>query len=235
MPSDFSLQPLTPIRTMIASRMTEAKQTIPHYRLSIDILVDPLISLRKTLNDQRPWQDINLSKLSINDFIIKAAASALMEVPAINVQWVNGAIHQYHHADISIVTAIEGGLTTPIIVAADTKTVVDIAGEARSLSSRAKSGRLKLSEISGGTFSVSNLGMFGIKQFDAIINPPQVGMLAIGSANAEVCAIDGEMKIATVMRTSLSLDHRVIDGAQGAAFLAAFKRIIECADQSQFF
>jgi len=206
---------LSPLRKIIAARMTEAKQTIPHYRLSVDIEMDALLALRKHFNADQPN-----SKVSVNDVIIKACANALMEKPAINSQLVGDEIHQYQQADIAIVMAVEGGLSTPIVRHANEKNVQEIALEVKDLASRATVGQLKMDEIQGGSFSISNLGMYGVDQFDAIINPPQCAILAIGSAKPQVVVKNGELAIATIMRATLSLDHRAIDGAAGAEFLA---------------
>jgi len=213
---------LSPLRKIIAARMTEAKQTIPHYRVSSDIEMDALLTLRKKHNEKNPDQ-----KASVNDFIIKACATALMENPAINIQLIDDEIHQYHQADISVVIAVKGGLSTPVIRNANNKTVAEIAEEVQALAARAQNGSLKMDEILGGTFSISNLGMYGVDQFDAIINPPQCAILAIGSAKPQPIIKDGDIAIATVMRVTLSLDHRAIDGATGAQFLGVLKEKLQ--------
>jgi len=213
---------LSPLRKIIAARMTEAKQTIPHYRLSVDIEMDALLALRKHFNADQPN-----SKVSVNDVIIKACANALMEKPAINSQLVGDEIHQYQQADIAIVMAVEGGLSTPIVRHANEKNVQEIALEVKDLASRATVGQLKMDEIQGGSFSISNLGMYGVDQFDAIINPPQCAILAVGGAKPQVIVKNGEIIIATIMRATLSLDHRVIDGATGAEFLAVLREQLQ--------
>ena len=223
----YTALPMSPIRKMIAARMTEAKQTIPHYRLVRDIELDALLAARQQLNLAKDWSSSAIEKLSINDLLIKATALALREIPALNCQLVGEEIHQYHQADIAVITAIEGGVTLPIIRAACSKSVVAIAEDIKSLSERARLGQLKMREISGGTFGLSNLGMYGVEQFDAIINPPQCAMLAVGTAKQQTVVKDGEITIATVLRVALSLDHRAIDGAQGAEFLGVLKRLIE--------
>ena len=213
---------LSPLRKIIAARMTEAKQTIPHYRLSVDIEMDALLALRKHFNADQPN-----SKVSVNDVIIKACANALMEKPAINSQLVGDEIHQYQQADIAIVMAVEGGLSTPIVRHANEKNVQEIALEVKDLASRATVGQLKMDEIQGGSFSISNLGMYGVDQFDAIINPPQCAILAVGGAKPQAMVKNSEVVIATIMRATLSLDHRVIDGAIGAGFLNALREQLQ--------
>jgi pyruvate dehydrogenase E2 component (dihydrolipoamide acetyltransferase) len=203
--------------------MTEAMRTIPHYRASIDIDIDALIKLRGELKAQSP-----AANLSLNDLFIKACAAALMDTPSVNIQWADNAIHQYRSADISIVTAVEGGLATPIVRNADTKSVWEISGEVKALSARAAKGALKMGEILGGSFSISNLGMFGVEEFDAIINPPQCAILAIGAARPRIVVSEGkESRSATVLRVTLSADHRAIDGAVSAVFLSALRKRIE--------
>ena len=222
MTDDYGVIRLTPLRKVIAARMLDAKQTIPHYRLAMDVEMDALLALRKQVNASHPD-----SKVSVNDFIIKACANALMEKPALNIQWVDNEIHQYRQADISVVIAVEGGLSTPIIRGADKKTVAEIAAEVKDLAARAAAGQLKMEEILGGTFSISNLGMYGVDQFDAIINPPQCAILAVSSAKPQAVVKAGAVAVATVMRVQLSLDHRAIDGATAAAFLAVLREQLE--------
>ena len=237
-PDAYTEMPLTPLRRVIAARMTEAKQRIPHYRVAMDMELDALLSLRHRINDQlnkqgskkHPSAEPTIPKntnLSINDFVIKACAMALIEVPALNAQFVDNMIRQFHQADIAIVVAVEGGLSTPIIRSANTKSLTDIAGEVKTLADKAGRGQLKMAEISGGSFSISNLGRYGVDQFDAIINPPQTGILAVGVAKPKVVVKNDALTIATVMRANLSLDHRVVDGADGAKFLMALRRLLE--------
>ena len=218
---------LTPLRKIIAARMTEAKQSVPHYRLTMDIEIDALMALRQQLN-----ADTAEAKASINDFIIKACATTLIKHPQLNCQFVENKIHQYQQADIAVVMAVEGGLSTPIIRNADQKTVQEIAQEVKALAKRAAAGQLKMREITGGTFSISNLGMHAVDQFDAIINPPQCAILAVGAGKPQPVIKDGTVQIATVMRASLSLDHRVIDGATGAKFLALLRDLLQNPAQS---
>ena len=216
---------LSPLRKIIAARMTEAKQTIPHYRVSADINMESLFALREQHNAERPDQ-----KVSVNDYVIKATAMSLMQCPAINCQLVDGEIHQYQQADISIVVAVEGGLSTPILRKANTLTVEQISQQVKELAKRAQEGSLKMEEIQGGSFSLSSLGMYNVDGFDAIINPPQCGILAVGSAKEQVIVKEGEVVTARIMRVNLSLDHRVIDGAEGAEFVNDLRTRIETAN-----
>jgi pyruvate dehydrogenase E2 component (dihydrolipoamide acetyltransferase) len=223
---NYRVVPLTPLRKIIAARMSEAKQMIPHFRVSADIEMDALLALRKQLNTQKPE-----NKLSVNDYLIKACAIALMENLAINSQWVEGEIHQYQHADISVVMAVEGGLSTPVVRQANHKSVQTIAEQVKDLAARAKNGNLKMNEIMGGSFSISNLGMYGVDQFDAIINPPQCAILAVGCAKQQVLIKKGEMGIANIMRVTLSMDHRAVDGVIGAQFLSTLKDLLQYPEQ----
>jgi len=219
----YTVAPLTPMRRAIAARMSEAKRSIPHFRLVADVQFDALMAQRKALRDQRPDQPV-----SLNDFLIKACSQALVEVPDLNVQWAEKELHRYHRVDISVVTAVQGGLSTPILRAADRKSVWQIASEIRELTARAARNALKMDEIVGGTFSLSNLGMYDVDQFDAIINPPQCAILAIGKAKPR-CIVLGDSRtgIATVARLTLSVDHRAVDGVIAAKFLSALKARIE--------
>ena len=223
---NYQIIPLAPLRKIIAARMTEAKQTIPHYRVCMDIQMDALLALRQQMNaDILPNNAQN--KVSVNDLMIKACAIALMEQPALNCQFIDNEIHQYQQADISVVMAVEGGLSTPVVKNANNKTVQEIAKDVKDLAGRAQQGTLKMNEILGGSFSISNLGMFGVDQFDAIINPPQCAILAVGAAKPQAVVKNGSVQTANVMRASLSLDHRVIDGATGAQFLSAFRELLQ--------
>jgi pyruvate dehydrogenase E2 component (dihydrolipoamide acetyltransferase) len=222
----YTVKALSPMRKIIAARMVEAKQTIPHFRLTAELQVDALLNVRKTLRERNPE-----AGLSVNDLMIKACAAALIDAPAINVQWSDGEIRQFHSADVSVVIALENGLATPIVRNADVKSVCEISCEMREFASRAARNELRVHEILGGSFSISNLGMYGIDQFDAIINPPQCAILAIGSAKPRVVATaERQIEIATVMRATLSVDHRVVDGAIGAAFLSALRNRVERPD-----
>jgi pyruvate dehydrogenase E2 component (dihydrolipoamide acetyltransferase) len=217
---------LSPLRKVIATRMAEAKRTIPHFRLAADIETDALLTVLRELRARRP--DL---QLSFNDLLIRACAAALQDVPAVNVQWAETEIRQFSSADIAVVTAIEGGLSTPIICNADRKTVWEIAAEVRALQERAARNALRMDEVFGGSSSISNLGMYGVDEFDAVINPPQCAILAVGRARRRVVvAQNDELRIATVMRVTLSLDHRAIDGTTGAAFLSALRSRVEQPD-----
>jgi pyruvate dehydrogenase E2 component (dihydrolipoamide acetyltransferase) len=219
----YAIIELSPIRRAIAARMAEATRTIPHFRVVADIQVDALLALRAQCRTHESH-----TRLSINDFLIKAAAGALIEIPTLNVQWAETAIRRYHTADISVVLAVDGGLMTPIVRRANEKSIWEISNEVREFSSRAQRNALKMSEIDGGSFSISNLGMYGVDQFDAIINPPQCAILAIGRARPMVLPMDdGELHKSNVMRLTLSADHRAIDGVAAAQFLSALRARLE--------
>jgi pyruvate dehydrogenase E2 component (dihydrolipoamide acetyltransferase) len=215
---------LSNMRKTIARRLTEAKQTVPHYYLTVDIQLDALLKLRGELNKGLQSRGV---KLSVNDLMIKALAMALIEVPQANVSFAGDQMLKYNRADISVAVAIPDGLITPIIVGADTKSVSAIAAEMLDLAGRAREGKLQPHEYQGGTASISNLGMFGIKQFDAVINPPQGMIMAVGAGEKRPYVINDSLQIATVMSASGSFDHRAIDGAEGAKLMQAFKRLVE--------
>ncbi len=215
--------PNNSIRKIVASRLLESKQTVPHFYLTIDCRIDDLLAAREKLNADAK----GVYKLSVNDFVIKACAMALKAYPAANVSWTDHAILQYDHADISVAVATPNGLMTPIIKAAEEKGLRQISEEVKDLASRAREGKLKPVEFQGGTFSVSNLGMYGIKDFGAIINPPQACILAVGAGIQQPIVIDGQLAVGTVMSCTLSVDHRAVDGAVGAEYLQFFKRYIE--------
>ncbi len=221
------LVPHSSMRKVIARRLTEAKASIPHFYLSMDVGLDALLDLRATLNAKSPKDGPGAFKLSVNDFIIKAAAVALRRVPKTNASWTDEGIALYDDVDISVAVAIPDGLITPIIRQADRKGLAAISNEMKELVARAKIGKLKPEEFQGGGFSISNLGMFGIKDFAAIINPPQGAILAVGAGEKRAVVKDGALAIATQMTCTLSVDHRVVDGALGAEFLAAFRGLIE--------
>jgi len=212
------------MRRAIAARLQSAKRNAPHFRLIADLNVDAIQALRSQINATVPQV-----KLSINDMLIKAAAAALMKVPQVNVQFdeENQQILQFEHADISIAVAIENGLITPIVKAANKKSLAEISAEVRDLATRAKIGKLAPDEFQGGSFSISNLGMLGVKQFDAIINPPQGAILALGTSEQRTVVENDQIVIHQMVTATLSCDHRVIDGALGAKFLAAFKQFVE--------
>jgi len=219
----FDLEPLSSMRKTIAQRLTEAKQTIPHFYLTVDCELDGLLDLRKRLNEKAD----GAYKLSVNDLIIKASGVALRKVPAANASYTDDGIKLYHSADVAVAVAIDGGLITPVIRDAGNKGLEAISTEMKDLAGRAKEGKLAPEEYQGGTFSISNLGMFGIKQFDAVINPPQGAILAVGAGEQRPVVKDGALAVATVMSCTLSCDHRVVDGAVGAEFLKVFKAMIE--------
>ena len=218
--------PHSSMRKVIARRLTEAKQRQPHFYLTIDCELDALLKLRQELNAKAP-EGKGGYKLSVNDLVIKAAALALRKVPAANASWTDEAIRLYQRADISVAVAIANGLITPVIRGADLKGLAEISNEMRELAARAREGKLKPEEYQGGTFSLSNLGMYGIREFAAVINPPQGAILAVGAGEQRPIVKDGALAIATVMSCTLSVDHRAVDGAVGAEFLAAFRRLIE--------
>ncbi len=216
------------VRQVIAMRLLQSKQHVPHFYLTIDCDIDKLLDLRKELNLLAPTYEGDVAyKISVNDLVIKAASLALRDVPEVNASWTQDAIVRYNNIDISIAVATDGGLITPIIKNADQKAVQLISIEMKNLAKKAKQGTLKPEEFQGGGFSISNLGMYGIKEFKAIINPPQSCILAVGSAEEKPVALNGQIGIATMMSISLSCDHRVVDGAVGAKFLASFKKYIE--------
>src|SRR5688500_7784212 len=215
---------LSNMRKTIARRLTEAKQTIPHIYLTVDVQLDALLKLRAELNKGLESRGI---KLSVNDLLIKALAAALVEVPECNVSFAGDQLIKYHRADISVAVSIPGGLITPIVAGAEAKSLSAISKEIGDLAARAKEGKLQPHEYQGGTASLSNMGMYGIKQFDAVINPPQGMIMAIGAGEKRPYVVDDSLQIATVMSATGSFDHRAIDGADGARLMQAFKRLIE--------
>ena len=215
---------LSNMRKTIARRLTEAKQTIPHIYLTVDIRLDALLKLRGELNKGLEARGI---KLSVNDLLIKALAAALIEVPECNVSLSGDHLLKYSRADISVAVSIPGGLITPIVAGADAKSISAIATEVHALAARAKEGKLQPHEYQGGTASLSNMGMYGIKQFEAVINPPQGMIMAIGAGEKRPYVIDDSLQIATIMSATGSFDHRAIDGADGARLMQAFKRLVE--------
>jgi pyruvate dehydrogenase E2 component (dihydrolipoamide acetyltransferase) len=215
---------LSNMRKTIARRLTEAKQQIPHIYLTVDIQLDALLKLRGELNKGLESRGI---KLSVNDLLIKALAMALIEVPECNVSFAGDNLIKYSRADISVAVSIPGGLITPIVAAADGKAVSAIAKEVHDLAARAREGKLQPHEYQGGTASLSNMGMYGIKQFEAVINPPQGMIMAIGAGEKRPYVINDSLQMATIMSATGSFDHRAIDGADGARLMQAFKRLIE--------
>ncbi len=214
--------PNSTMRKTIARRLTEAKATIPHFYLTIDCNIDALLKMRADLNAKS-----DAYKLSVNDFVVRAVALALRQVPAANASWTEAAIRMYEEVDVSVAVATPGGLITPIVKSADHKGLAAISNEMKELAKRARDGKLKPEEYQGGGFSVSNLGMYGIRDFAAIINPPQGCILAVGAGEQRPIVKDGALAVATMMTCTLSVDHRVVDGAVGAEFLAAFKKLVE--------
>lgn len=224
----FTDVPHTNMRRVIASRLTEAKQTVPHYYLTTDVTIDNLLALRSRLNAALPDGE----RLSVNDFVLKASALAMRAVPEVNSSWMDTAIRQYDYVDISVAVAVESGLVTPIVRDADKLGLSGISASVRQLVAKARDRKLMPEDYQGGTFSVSNLGMFGVKSFSAIINPPQAAILAVGAASKRVVPnddpdSDAVYKHATVMSCTASCDHRVVDGAVGAQWLGAFKGFME--------
>jgi pyruvate dehydrogenase E2 component (dihydrolipoamide acetyltransferase) len=220
------------MRKTIARRLVEAKSTIPHFYLTLDCELDALLKLRQHLNDAAPVRktekgDQPAYKLSVNDLVIKALALALRDVPTANVSWTDANMVQHKHADVGVAVSIPGGLITPIVRRADEKSLSAISNEMKDLAARAKTRKLKPEEYQGGTTAVSNLGMFGIKDFSAVINPPHATILAVGAGEKRAVVKKGEITVATVMSVTLSTDHRAVDGALGAELLGAFKRHIE--------
>ena len=220
-----TLIPNTTMRRVIAKRLTESHQSVPTFYVTMDIELDALMTLRAQLNARSPKE--GGYKLSINDFVVKASAMALRQVPALNASFTEAAIAQYTDVDISVAVSIPDGLITPILRRADTKGLAALSNEMKDLAARAKSGKLKPEEFQGGGFSVSNLGMFGVQSFTAIINPPQAAILAVGTGLPRPVVRDGQLAVATVMTCTLSVDHRVADGAVGAQWMAVFKALLE--------
>jgi pyruvate dehydrogenase E2 component (dihydrolipoamide acetyltransferase) len=220
----YDLVPLDGMRKTIARRLTDSFRDVPHFPLVIDLEIDALLAARAKINHLLEGQGV---KVSVNDIIIKACAVALKRVPEANASYTPEGIALHKHADIAVAVAIDGGLITPIVRAAETKGLAQISAEVKDLAARAKSKKLKPEEFQGGTFSVSNLGMFGIKQFASIINEPQGAIMSVGAGEQRPVVKNGELAVATVMTVTLTCDHRVVDGAIGAKFLAAFKPLIE--------
>jgi pyruvate dehydrogenase E2 component (dihydrolipoamide acetyltransferase) len=219
--------PFNNVRKITARRLTEAKQTIPHFYVSIDVELDALLKLRTDLNAKSPKDGAGAFKLSVNDLLIKAAAVTLRRVPRVNASYADDALILYDDVDISVAVSIPDGLITPIIRQADHKGLATISNEAKSLIERARAGKLKPQEFQGGSFSISNMGMYGVRDFAAIINPPQAAILAVAAGEQRAIVRDGALAVATVMTVTLSVDHRVIDGALAAEWVSTFKRVVE--------
>jgi len=221
--ADYEEIPLNAMRKTIARRLTESKQTVPHFYVSIDCTLDRLLDLRKDLNARS-----DAYKISVNDFIIRAAALALKRHPDINSQWAETAVLRHRRVDVAVAVALpNAGLITPVVRDADRKGLAEIANEMKDLAGRARDGKLMPEDYQGGTFSISNLGMFGIDEFVAVINPPQAAILAVGTGKQQPIVKDGAVAVATVMRATISADHRVFGGAEAAEFLDTFRQLIE--------
>jgi len=217
----FTDAPLTGMRRAIARRLTESKTTVPHFYVTAHVRVDRLLELRAEVNAAVE------RKVSINDFVIKAVAGALRDVPAANAIWGGDHIRRFDGVDLAVAVAVEGGLLTPVLRGVDTTSLTDVSALVAELADRARAGRLRQEELEGGSFSISNLGMYGVDEFSAILNPPQAGILAVSAAKQQPVVIDGALAVGTVMTVTLSADHRVIDGAVAAEWMAAFVRRIE--------
>ncbi len=223
---EYNIVPNNNMRKIIAKRLLDSKITVPHFYLSIECFMDQILQMREQINGILIGEEKS-KKLSVNDFIILASAKALKDVPKANSSWTNDAILMYNNVDISVAVAIEGGLITPIIKNADQKNIKSISAEMKDLARRAKENLLAPEEFQGGGFTISNLGMYGIKNFSAIINPPQGCIMAVGASSKRPVVVDDKIEIKTIMDVTLSCDHRVVDGAVGAQFLSAFKKYIE--------
>ncbi len=217
----YTEMPISAMRRVIAQRLTQSKQQSPHFYVTIDCEIDRLLAMRAEANAAAD------AKVSVNDFVIKAAALALKKVPEANASWSEDAILRWGEIDISVAVSLDDGLITPIVKSADKKGLAQISAEMRDLATRARAGKLKLTEFQGGTFSISNLGMFGVKDFTAVINPPQSAILAVGAGEQRPVVKNGALAVATVMSCTLACDHRVLDGAAGARWIKAFKQVIE--------
>jgi pyruvate dehydrogenase E2 component (dihydrolipoamide acetyltransferase) len=222
---DYEEIPHDSMRKAIARRLTSAKTLIPHFYLTVDCRIDNLLATRARLNESAPKE--NGFRLSVNDFVVKSCALALMRVPEVNASWTDTAILRHKHADIGVAVALDFGLITPIIFHAEEKGLAAISNEMKSLAERARAKKLKPQEFEGGGFAISNLGMFGIRDFTAVINPPHAAILAVGAGEKRAVVSGDKVEVATVMSVTMSCDHRVIDGATGARFLQSFKQFIE--------
>jgi pyruvate dehydrogenase E2 component (dihydrolipoamide acetyltransferase) len=222
----YTDEPVSMMRKVIAERLTESKQTIPHFYLTVECEIDALLAMRKDLNDRAPKGDDGY-KLSVNDFVVRAVALAMRRFPTVNASWQGDFIRKFHRVDISIAVATKSGLITPVVHDADNKGLAQVSWEIKELAGRAQEGDLLPEEYQGGGFTISNLGMYDVKEFSAIINPPQSAILAVATGKQQPVVKSGALAIATVMSCTLSADHRVVDGAVGAEFMAAFKKLIE--------
>ncbi len=223
----YEVQPHDGMRRIIAERLTQSKQTIPHFYLNLDCRLDQLLAARSRINAAAPKEGPRAYKLSVNDFVIKALALALQHVPAANATWTAAGMLRHRHSDVGVAVAVEGGLFTPVIRHAELKTLGEISNEMKDVAERARKRRLAPHEYQGGTTSISNLGMYGITSFDAVINPPHATILAVGAGEKRPVVNGDRIEVATVMSCTLSCDHRVVDGAIGAELLNAFRALIE--------
>jgi pyruvate dehydrogenase E2 component (dihydrolipoamide acetyltransferase) len=228
-PGSYEVVPHDNIRKIIAQRLVLAKQTIPHFYLTVTCTIDKLLAAREEINASAPKgaDDKPAWKLSVNDFIIKAMALALMRIPEANVTWTEAGMLKHKHADVGVAVAIPGGLITPVIRKAETKSLTVISREMKDYAARARARRLKPEEYQGGTTAISNLGMYGIEEFAAVINPPHATILAVGTGEQRAVVRDGKLAIATQMKVTLSTDHRAVDGALGSELIGAFRTYIE--------
>jgi len=217
----FDEVPHSGMRKTIARRLVESKATVPHFYLDVECRMESLLALREQVNQSAA------KKISINDFIVKAVAVALQQVPAMNVTWTETALRRYHQADVCVAVSTDSGLITPVVRNADSKTLSRISADVAELAGRARDGRLRPEEYQGGSFTISNLGMFGVEQFSAIINPPHAAILAVGATQQKPVVENGELKVGSVLRCTLSVDHRAVDGALAAQWLAVFKGLME--------
>ena len=222
---EYNIEPHTNMRRIIAARLVESKQNVPHFYLNIECVLDKLLDMRQDINEMAT--DAAHHKISVNDLVIRASAMALRDVPHANASWDDSGIMFYNNVDIAVAVAIDGGLITPVLRNADQKSLMDLSSEMKNLAKKAKESKLKPEEFQGGSFTISNLGMYGIRRFSAIINPPQSCILAVGEGVKRTIVEDDQVVIRTVMDVTLSCDHRVVDGAVGAQFLKAFKDYIE--------
>lgn len=225
--SDYEAIPHDNMRKAIARRLTIAKRDIPHFYLTVDCALDALLDTRRELNTKSPKDGAGAYKLSVNDFIVRASALALMKVPGVNASWTDTHILRHRHAGVGVAVALDFGLITPIIARAETKGLAEISNEVKILAERAKTRKLKPSEYEGGSFAISNLGMMGVRDFTAVINPPHSAILAVGMGEERAVVRNGALAKATIMTVRLSCDHRVIDGALGAEWLRVFKGFVE--------
>ncbi|MFT3989526.1 dihydrolipoamide acetyltransferase family protein [Aestuariivirga sp.] len=228
-PGSFDVQPIDGMRRTIAQRLTQSKQTIPHFYLTVTCTLDALLAARERLNASAPLdaEKKPLWRLSVNDFIIKAMALALQKVPTANVTWTEDGILRHHASDVGVAVAVEGGLFTPVVRGAETKTLAQISQEMKALAAKARARKLQPADCQGGTAAISNLGMFGIEEFTAIINPPHASILAVGAGIEGFVPVNGQPALRTLMKCTLSCDHRAVDGAVGAELLQAFRSLIE--------